>query len=179
MERHISRYDFPKPTKTGSKFSGLVERHGYFTMPVKKNEKSGWNVTPLFWGKAWRRSSSTINTWTWSATVNNCSSHRVLVFRPNHTCKNVLCAPKMCSVLLGLNDPWMLWPHSHYLKASGQLVGRSVGRSVGRVLYSTVCQAGSQLKYSSFVSIETTQGICFFSLKRGSSDQDSKLVATM
>lgn len=36
-----------------------------------------------------------------------------------------------------------------------------------------------QLKYSSFVSIETTQGICFFSLKRGSSDQDSKLVATM
>lgn len=59
----------------------------------------------------------------------------------------------------------------------------SVSAYIGQVKSSQVKSGGKvvggQLKYSSLVSMETTQGICFFSLKRGSSDQDSKLVATM
>lgn len=56
------------------------------------------------------------------------------------------------------------------------IVRRSWG---GRIVGERGAFNVAQLKYSSLVSMETTQGICFFSLKRGSSDQDSKLVATM
>lgn len=59
------------------------------------------------------------------------SSHRVLVFRPNYTCK-MSYVLQMCSVLLGLNHPWMLWPHSRYLKQSSQSVSQSV---CGVILY--------------------------------------------
>lgn len=54
------------------------------------------------------------------------------------------------------------WSHQ-WVRAGPQLEGMLSGR----------------LKKSSLVSMETIQGICFFSLKRGSSHWDSKCLATM
>lgn len=46
-----------------------------------------------------------------------------LFFGPNYTCK-MSYVLQMCSVLLGLNHPWMLWPLSRYLKQSVESVSR-------------------------------------------------------
>lgn len=44
-ETHHPDMNSHKPTKTGSKFSGLVEKHEYFTMSVKNSKNNNHNET--------------------------------------------------------------------------------------------------------------------------------------
>lgn len=136
--------------------------------------KIGSNVTPLFRGRTWRRGK-------YHHQHMNAECHYTfflweLVLGPathakRRTCPNGAVSrrawiiPECCDRLV-----------SAWNCQSGQSVSQSI-RSVHAIIGSHY--SGGQLKYSSLVSMETTQGICFFSLKRGSSDQDSKLVATM